>query len=96
MGATPLTLRCSFCKKGREWDSANSRYDKTSNAGIVATGLMKKVSYTGRMSIQLQHKGLNPKTLQPCGRFFWSTHPQAVAKWNRLGGEQLHPSGHRK
>lgn len=42
MGSTPLTLRCSKCRKYRRWDSSKADYDKLSDKNLVATGGARK------------------------------------------------------
>jgi hypothetical protein len=76
MGTTPHTLRCSKCKKGREWRYERDGYDKASAENLVPTGRTKVISRTTAgvydvQAVELKHI---------CGHFFWSTHPDAVRK----------------
>lgn len=92
MGSTPLTLRCSKCRKYREWDSSRSNYDKLSDRNLVATGRSKKArrGTSGRrgnpcgIAVEMRHDGPSPHTGKHCGHVFWSTHPQAVEKWKQV------------
>jgi len=38
MGSTPLTLRCSKCRKHREWRYDALGYDNVSHKNLVPTG----------------------------------------------------------
>lgn len=81
MGATPLTARCSRCKKYRRWDGSENR----SHLGLEPTGRWKVVNTTSKvlnvLSVEVVHNGLQAVHLGKdviCGHVFWSTHPRLV------------------
>lgn len=95
MGSTPLTMRCSHCRKHREWDSSAIFYDRTSHEGLVPTGRAKKrATYTSgargrpKLAFEFRHEGRSPRTMEPCNKLFWSTHPRAVDLFVKTFGEQ--------
>ena len=92
MGSTPLTLRCSKCRKYRQWDWSKDNYDKLSDKNLVATGGARKArrGTNGRrtlenLAVEVKHDGPSPHTRQYCGHVFWSVHPQAVRLWRAIG-----------
>lgn len=83
MGATPLTARCSRCKKYRRWDGSEER----SHQNLEPTGRWKLVNTTSKvlnvLCVEVIHNGLQATHLGKdviCGHVFWSTHPTLVRK----------------
>lgn len=71
MGARPLTLRCSRCKKHRDWEGNES----WSAEGLTSTGRVKRVrGYHGHGGLvdlyEIKHQ---------CGHVMWSNHSRARA-----------------
>jgi hypothetical protein len=72
MGATPLTLRCPRCKKGRNW----REHERTSAEGIEPTGRTKIIRRTSAGVLNVQAVEVR----HVCGHVFWTTHPSGVRR----------------
>jgi hypothetical protein len=73
MGARPLTLRCTACKRARDWQGNETG----SCTNLVATGRTKVVAKYGRfLNVTLY------EIKHTCGHVMWSSHSQAKNRYN--------------